>query len=395
MTQSKNVKAIPKLANIVSSSKLRQVGIIYPGYGYERVSYALPVTATEFRRVLSIPIHRFERKGTFYKNTPIILGQKIDLIHTWNTIPLSTKPFVVSFENELPRYLGKVSKWQESLGLSLLNSKRCLSLLALSDIAAALVKKKMLALGYPEVASKIRVFRGGVDVGNVQDKNELSANEIGNKRPLNILFVGGDLFPKGFVPAYSAIENLVKKGANINLVVVGQFKSNGYVLNDNTPAPLEWQGLLENSAWVTHHCRLPNKDVIKLMHDCDVLLFPSYDESLGWAIIEAGLLGMPAITTNIFAIPELVTHNANGYVIDINLGKDNRWQGVWSAGKQLKTELEIANDSIREGIERSISLLLNNPVLISNWGRAAKIHMNQLYNPECAAKQLNDIYGNR
>lgn len=195
MTQRKNVTAIPGVANIVSNSKLRQVGIIYPGYGYERVSYALPVKDTEFRRVLSIPIHRFERKGTFYKNTPIILGQKVDLIHTWNTIPLSTKPFVVSFENELPRYLGKVSKWQESLGLSLLNSKRCLSLLALSDIAATLARKKMLALGYPDIASKIGVFRGGVDVGNIQEKNEISAGDIGDKRPIKILFVGGDLFP--------------------------------------------------------------------------------------------------------------------------------------------------------------------------------------------------------
>lgn len=392
MNQSKNVTAIPKMANIVSSSTLRQVGIIYPGYGYERVSYALPVPETEFRRVISLPIHRLERQGTFYKNTPIVLGQKIDLIHTWNTIPISTKPFVVSFENELPRYLGNVSKWQESLGLSLLNSKRCLSLLALSDIAATLTKKKMIALGYPDIANKIRVFRGGVNVAHTHEICEMPANDIGDSRPLKILFVGGDLFPKGFVPAYTALDKLIKRGANINLVVVGQFKDRGYVLQEYSPNPHEWMGLIANTDWITHHKRLPNKDVIKLMHDCDVLLFPSYDESLGWAIIEAGLLGMPAITTNIFAIPELVKHNTSGYVIDLNLGKGNRWQGIWCSGKQLKTELEIADENIRDGIEKSISMLINNPALISHWGTAAKNHMNALYNPACAANQLNDIY---
>lgn len=393
MSDSKKVSAIPRRANVVSGSKLRQVGIIYPGYGYERVSYALPVKDTEFRRLLSLPIHRLERKGTFYKNTPIIFGQRVDLIHTWNTIPFSTKPFVVSFENELPRYLGKLSKWQESLGLSLLNSKRCLSLLALSDIAATLAKKKMHALGYPEVANKISVFRGGVDVGSAYQQNEILANDIGNKRQLRILFVGGDLFPKGFVPAYLAIENLIKRGANIHLDVVGQFRGGGYVLQENTPNPIEWAEQLENTHWINHHKRLPNKDVLKLMRDCDVLLFPSYDESLGWAIVEAGLLGMPAITTNIFAIPELVKHNASGYVIDISLGGANRWQGIWSQGKQLKAELENANESIREGIEKSVSILLNKPELIKEWGSAANKHMNQLYDSKNAAKQLDQIYG--
>ena len=391
MRQAKNVTTIPKLANIISSSNLRQVGVIYPGYGYERVSYALPVKETEFRRLVSWPIHRFERKGTFYKYTPIILGQKVDLIHTWNAIPLSTVPFIVSFENEIPRYLGKISKWQESLGLSILNSNRCLSLLALSDIAATIARNKFLALGYPGIASKVSVFRGGVDVGSVCKENDF-CSIVDRDRPLKILFIGSDIFPKGFVPAYLAIDNLIKKGANLNLVVVGQFRGNGYVLRENTPDPQEWAERLRDSDWVTHHERLPNKDVIKLMQESDVLIFPSYDESLGWVIIEAALLGMPTIATNVFAIPELIKHNATGYVIDINLGQQNRWQGIWSSGKQLKAELELANENIRQGVENAISILLNNPALLNNWGRAAKKHMHQLYNIETAAVQLNHIY---
>ncbi|WP_081679007.1 glycosyltransferase family 4 protein [Methylobacter luteus] len=394
MDLSKNVTVVPKRASIFFNSKLRKIGIIFPGYGYERVSYALPVKEIEYRRVVSIPIHRLERKGTFYKNTPVILGQKVDLIHTWNAIPLSNIPFVVSFENEIPRYLGSVYKWQESLGLSILNSNRCLAILALSDIAAALAREKMLNLGYPGIADKIRVFRGGVDVSSLGEENEISAIDLKCKRPLKMLFIGGDLFRKGLVPAYMAIKNLIEKGANINLTVVGRFKEGGYVLRENSPSPLEWDKLLETSDWVTHYKSLPNKDVIKLMHDCDVLIFPSYDESLGWVIIEAALLGMPAITTNIFAIPELVKHNETGYVIDINLGRQNRWQGIWSHGTQLKAEIEVANENIREGVEKSISKLLNNPELIKIWGNAAKEYMNKLYNFERAANQLHDIYFN-
>lgn len=392
MDLSKNVTTIPKMASIFSESRFRKVGIIFPGYGYERVSYALPVKEIEYRRVISIPIHRLEREGTFYKNTPVILGQKIDLIHTWNAIPLSNIPFVVSFENEIPRYLGNVSKWQESLGLSILNSNRCLAILALSDIAATLAREKMLRLGYPEVANKVTVFRGGVEVGNLDKENNIPTTNTVYQRPLKMLFVGGDLFRKGFVPAYMAIKNLIEKGANINLIAIGQFKEGGYVLREHTPSPSEWGKLIEASNWVTHYKSLPNKDIIKLMHDCDVLIFPSYDESLGWVIIEAALLGMPAITTNIFAIPELVKHNETGYVIAVNLGQQNRWQGVWSNGVQLKTEIEMANESIREGIERSVSMLLNSPELVKVWGNAAKKHIGNLYNLESASNQLHGIY---
>jgi len=395
MSEGKNVTAMPRMANIFSSSKLRQVGIVYPGYGYERVSYSLPVKETEFRRLLSLPIHRLERKGMFYKNTPIIVGQKVDLIHTWNTIPLSNIPFVISFENEIPRYLGTASKWQEAFGLSILNSNRCLHLLALSEIAAKLAREKMLTLGYPGIASKIRVFRGGVDVKSPCENCKMSVEDIGHNRPLKMLFIGGDLFPKGFVPTYMALDNLVKKGANISLVVVGQLKERGYALKENTPSAQEWREILGNSDWVTHHNRLPNKDVIKLMHESDVLLFPSYDESLGWAIVEAALAGTPAITTNVFAIPELVKHNETGYVIDLDIGQQNRWQGIWSNGKQLKAEIEIANEHIRKGIEEAVSKLFDRPALISDWGSAAKKHMRLLYDFEGAASQLQHIYADR
>lgn len=52
----------------------------------------------------------------------------------------------------------------------------------------------------------------------------------------------------------------------------------------------------------------------------------------------------------------------------------------------------MANENIREGVERSISKLLNNPELIKIWGNVAKEYMNKLYNFERAANQLHDIY---
>ncbi len=368
----------------------KNVGVVFPGYGYERVCYALPVEKINYKQVYSLPIHRILKNNNFYKNTPIVFGHNIDLLHTWNAIPVSRHPFVVSFENELPRYFGKVPEWQKKLGYSLLNSDRCRGILAISDVAANLARNKMSEMGCTKIAEKIQVFRGGV---NVESAIYISPGpSFEGKTTLKLLFVGGDAFPKGFVPAFTALEELVGNGASIHLTVIGGFKSGGYVLKGKSPDPLYWKNKIQNTEWVTHYDALPNKNVIENMKRCDLFLFPSYDESLGWAVIEAGLLGVPSITTNVFALPELVQHNMSGYVINLNLGHQNRWQGVWDNASGFEAELESANKAIYEGTKDAIIKIFQNPRLLGTWGRAAKVLLTALYGVDTAAQRLSVIY---
>jgi glycosyltransferase involved in cell wall biosynthesis len=46
-------------------------------------------------------------------------------------------------------------------------------------------------------------------------------------------------------------------------------------------------------------------------------LCPTFQESFGYAILEAMAFGLPVISTNYFAIPEMVSHDVSGYTIDI------------------------------------------------------------------------------
>lgn len=368
------------------------VGVIFPGYGYERVSYALPIKNINYKQVRSVPIHRVLKKNNFYKNTPIILGYGVDLLHTWNAIPISNKPFIVSFENELPRYFGGTAKWQKNLGYSLLNSDRCRGILALSEVAANLARNNMSNMGYAKITDKIQVFRGGVNV--VSATNIIKKQPFDSKTTLKLLFVGGDAFPKGFVPAFTALEDLVNEGVSIHLTVIGGFKSGGYVLKDKSPDPIFWKNKIKNTAWVTHYDALPNKNVIEKMTCCDLFLFPSYDESLGWAVIEAGLLGVPSLTTNIFALPELVKHDVSGYVINLKLGHQNRWQGIWDNTSSFELELESANKAIYDGTKDAVTRVFQRPQLLQLWGRTAKASMSALYGVDSAAEKLSAIYSN-
>jgi len=60
-------------------------------------------------------------------------------------------------------------------------------------------------------------------------------------------------------------------------------------------------------------------EVIPTLSKYDVLLLPSYFDGEGYPgiIIESLAVGIPVITTNWKALPELITNNENGFLIDI------------------------------------------------------------------------------
>ena len=138
----------------------------------------------EYVTAKTLPLHRFlDNPGTFYKHTPIVLDNSANLIHTWNAIPLSFTPFVVSFENELPRYLGNPSKKQIEFGCKRLSSDRCKAILALSEVASDLAKTRFHSLGYSELENKIQIFRGGVECNELMHEYDFGLA----KRKLKVL----------------------------------------------------------------------------------------------------------------------------------------------------------------------------------------------------------------
>lgn len=70
---------------------------------------------------------------------------------------------------------------------------------------------------------------------------------------------------------------------------------------------------------VTYKGLLNPNQVINTLSNYDVLMLPSYFEGEGYPgiVIESLALGIPVITTNWKALPEIITTNVNGILIDI------------------------------------------------------------------------------
>lgn len=94
-------------------------------------------------------------------------------------------------------------------------------------------------------------------------------------------------------------------------------------------------------------------------------VLPSLEESFGNAIVEAMACGIPVITTNAGSIPEIITQNKNGIMIE--------------PGNSHQLASDIEN-------------LLNNPEKRRSLGKSARETVVSKYSWESTAKRYLSIY---
>jgi glycosyltransferase involved in cell wall biosynthesis len=120
-------------------------------------------------------------------------------------------------------------------------------------------------------------------------------------KPLKLLFVGGLSQRKGIANVFEAVKPLKK---HVALTVVGQKAVKDCAALNKA---------LSEHTWIPS---LPHAEILKLMQQHDVLLFPSLFEGFGLVITEAMSQGTPVITTDRTAGPDLFNHGENGWLIE-------------------------------------------------------------------------------
>lgn len=120
-------------------------------------------------------------------------------------------------------------------------------------------------------------------------------------KPLKLVFIGGLSQRKGIANVFEAAESF---GSNVELTIVGN-KAGG-----DCPA---LDAALSRHKWIPS---LPHAEVLKLMREQDILLFPSLFEGFGLVITEAMSQGTPVITTDRTAGPDLIEHDRNGWLVE-------------------------------------------------------------------------------
>jgi glycosyltransferase involved in cell wall biosynthesis len=369
------------------------IGVLDPCYGSSHVIYGLNTPRYQHRTLATVPLRKLDRGVTFFEFTPFILDASVPLVHTWNALPLN-RDFIVSFELELPRYLGGPSDDQVRRGLRILESARCKKILALSEFAQKFASRRFERFGFGHLNKKMQVFRGAVPDVEAADENlaKRAARASLEAQPLSAVVIGTQLFRKGGMYAIKAFERLRANGLDVRLTLIGDFETTSYAFGEGIPDANEWRARARSHDWIRFTGPVPYSQVFSELLAHDLCIYTSLDESLGWLPIEAGMLGVPVVGAGVCAFPELVGDRTSGWLVEMPLREDGRWAGLELAGKAKLTALEDANERIVSGICECVEAVYGDPALLARWGTEGRRRAVEMYGMATASEKLETIY---
>jgi glycosyltransferase involved in cell wall biosynthesis len=153
--------------------------------------------------------------------------------------------------------------------------------------------KDSLEADYGVDAGKIAVIPPGVDL----DKWK-SARGNEERRPLRLLFVGGDFLRKGGDTLLEAFRTSLQQECELDIVTRDQVNTNGL-----------------RGVRVHHGLGSNAPELMALYAHADIFVFPTLADVLPLVLMEAMASGLPVITTAVGAVREQVDHGVNGFLI--------------------------------------------------------------------------------
>lgn len=216
----------------------------------------------------------------------------VDLIYSCGKVILNDFPFVVEIDNIacLSYYNLKCLKLLKPLIRARLRNDNCKKIICISEAG-----KKSVIMFF-----KDKVIEDKIVVVYPFIKKQKKVR--GKDDRVRLLYVSRAFYLKGGKEILKAYKKLKVKYPFIELTIVSDwFPAHTEGLDDvRIVSPTMSKQRLYDEFYCTH----------------DVFLQLSYQDSFGLATLEAVACGLPVICTDMFALPELVRHGFNGFVID-------------------------------------------------------------------------------
>jgi teichuronic acid biosynthesis glycosyltransferase TuaC len=123
-----------------------------------------------------------------------------------------------------------------------------------------------------------------------------------------LIFVGNLIKAKGVFELLSSFTKLASSRPNLYLIMVGTGSEQKKIENLIASATLDKRILLTG--------KVPHSEVSSLLSAADIFVFPTHNEGLPNALLEAMACGLPIVATRAGGIPEVVTDRKSGILIN-------------------------------------------------------------------------------
>jgi glycosyltransferase involved in cell wall biosynthesis len=244
-------------------------------------------------------VHPFEMTNTpFYIG--LKLGDEIDGIHSAQYLLKTNKPYVVDFEeiSVFAHYRQYIhTKRCKRLLMKFLLDKNCKKILPWTWAAREgmfnLLKDQK---GFEELKKKTEIIYPTI----------LPQPKIERKKhsTFNLMFLGKHFYVKGAYETILAFIEAKKTNPNIRLRVISN-------IMDEIKQKF---GNIDGLELIQTGKELPDTYVEESYKWADAFIYPVHWDTLGFVIMEAMARGLPIISVNNFAVPEMVFDGRNGIV---------------------------------------------------------------------------------
>ncbi len=303
------------------SFDIKIVGTNTFGYAQKRNFVDLPFQKYKFQKVYDLYkvahfIHyKWRKSAKYYYNYSFqdFSLNNINHLHFFNNISFGKTPWLVTFEDTLPRW-GHISKRKEKRGIQLLADDPCKKLIAFSDRA---FKNQLLVLSeYPEyedvIKQKMMVLHPGqkTNISSYEEK-ELDENHI------TFTFVGNFFFLKGGMEVLRVMDHFLQQNTPVKLNIISTML---YGDHASRTTESDYQAAMKIIHKYPNDIRLysnlSNAAVLEIFKRSHVGLLPSYDDTYGYSVLEAQANACPVITTDVRSFPE-INNNECGWMIEV------------------------------------------------------------------------------
>lgn len=303
--------------------------------------------------------------------------------HFFNTISFGKKPWITTFETDIPRW-GAVAPVKYENGIRMIAGSKCKAIIAISE-CTAMHQLRCMEEYYPAhkdaVISKMEI---------IHPSQSLCIKEYGEKKlerdHLNFTIVGNDFFRKGGKEILQVFDRLLEKKSPLKLHIISRFEYGDYAskstIDDLNEALKIISKYPEN---IFQYSQIENSKVMELLKRSHIGLLPTWADTYGYSVLEAQASGCPVITTDVRALPE-INDDETGWIIPVP--KDSFGTSIITTPFERKK----FSERLAEQLYTIVNEIIDHPGQIVTKGKKSLDRISTFHSPEDCAGRLEKIY---